>query len=325
MTRRIFPAAPVASAVLYLLLTSGAWAQRWPTHPVTVVVPFTAGTTSDVVARAMVDHLAREFGQPFVIDNRGGAGGNIGAGIVAKAKPDGHTLLLATTGPAATNKLMYKDLPFDSQRDFAPIVLVGKSPVIIVARPDFPAKSLKEMIDYAKANPDKVTSGFPGNGTLGHVTGELLQQRAQIKLTYTQYRGSTAIMTDLLGGHIDTGMDSMAAYVPNVKQGKLKALAIAAASRWPGLPDVPTVAESGLPGFEASVWYALLAPAKTPGEVVSRLNAAGNAFVMSPHAKETFESLGIAPAGGTPEDLKAFIAAEVEKWAPIVKAANITF
>jgi tripartite-type tricarboxylate transporter receptor subunit TctC len=325
MMRRIFPAAPVASALLYLLLTSGALAQRWPTHPVTVVVPFTAGTTSDVVARAMVDHLAREFGQPFVIDNRGGAGGNIGAGIVAKAKPDGHTLLLATTGPAATNKLMYKDLPFDSQRDFAPIVLVGKSPVIIVARPDFPAKSLKEMIDYAKANPDKVTSGFPGNGTLGHVTGELLQQRAQIKLTYTQYRGSTAIMTDLLGGHIDTGMDSMAAYVPNVKQGKLKALAIAAASRWPGLPDVPTVAESGLPGFEASVWYALLAPAKTPGEIVSKLNAAGNAFVMSPHAKETFESLGIVPAGGTPEDLKAFIAAEVEKWAPIVKAANITF
>ena len=165
---------------------------------------------------------------------------------------------------------MYKDLPFDSQKDFAPIVLIGKSPVIIVARPDLPAKSLKELIGYAKANPDKLTAGYPGNGTLGHVTGELLQQRAQIRFSHTQYRGSAAIMTDLLGGHIDIGMDSMAAYVPNVKEGKLKALAIGAATRWPGLPEVPTAAESGLAGFEASVWYALLAPAKTPADIIAK-------------------------------------------------------
>jgi tripartite-type tricarboxylate transporter receptor subunit TctC len=181
------------------------------------------------------------------------------------------------------------------------------------------------LIDYAKANPDKLTAGFPGNGTLGHVTGELLQQRAQIRFSHTQYRGSAAIMTDLLGGHIDIAMDSMAAYVPNVKEGKLKALAIGAGSRWRGLPDVPTAAESGLPGFEASVWYALLAPAKAPPEIVAKLNAATNAFLNGAQAKEMFDGLGIVPAGGSPDDLKAFIAAEVEKWAPIVKAANITF
>jgi tripartite-type tricarboxylate transporter receptor subunit TctC len=308
-----------------MLAGPGASAQNWPTRPVTVIVPFTAGTTSDVVARALTDHLAHSLGQPFVIDNRGGAGGNIGAGIAAKAAPDGSTLLLATTGPAATNKLMYKDLTFDPQKDFAPVALVGKSPVIIVARPALAAKSLKEMIDYAKANPDRLTAGFPGNGTLGHVTGELLQQRAGIRFSHTQYRGSAPIMTDLLGGHIDIAMDSMAAYVPNVKGGKLKALAIAASGRWPGLPDVPTAAESGMPDFEASVWYALLAPAKTSPEIVAKLNRATNDFLRSPQANEMFDGLGIVAAGGSQDDLKVFMAAEVEKWRPIIKAANISF
>ena len=172
--------ARTAAAVLIGSLTQGA-AQEWPARPVTMVVPFTSGTTSDVVARALMDHLSKAIGQPIVIDNRGGAGGNIGAGMVAKAKPDGYTILLATTGPAATNKLMYKTMTFDPQRDFANIVLVGKAPVIIVARPNGPANSLQGLIGYAKANPDKVTAGFPGNGTLGHITGKLLQERSGIK------------------------------------------------------------------------------------------------------------------------------------------------
>ena len=167
--------------------------------PVNLIVPFTLGTTSDVVARAFVDPVARAIGGTIVVDNRGGAGGNIGAGMVAKAKPDGYTLLLATTGPAATNKLMYKTLSFDPQTDFAPVVLVGKSPVIIVAGANAPVKSMWELIDYAKANPDKLTAGYPGNGTLGHITGELLAQKAGIRFSHTQYRGSTAIITDLLG------------------------------------------------------------------------------------------------------------------------------
>lgn len=208
--------AHILAAAALACIASAAGAQGWPARPVTMVVPFTAGTTSDVVARALVDDLSKAIGQPVTIDNRGGAGGNIGAAAVAKAKPDGYTILLATTGPAATNKLMYKSLSFDPQRDFADIVLVGKAPVIIVARSNAPVSSLKELIDYAKANPDKLTAGFPGNGTLGHITGKLLEARAHIRFAETQYRGSTAIITDLLGGHIDLGMDSMAPYVSNV-------------------------------------------------------------------------------------------------------------
>lgn len=313
-----------AAAVLISSLTQGA-AQEWPVRPVTMVVPFTSGTTSDVVARALMDHLSKAIGQPIVIDNRGGAGGNIGAGMVAKAKPDGYTILLATTGPAATNKLMYKTMTFDPQRDFADIVLVGKAPVIIVARPNGPANSLQGLIGYAKANPDKVTAGFPGNGTLGHITGKLLQERSGIKFAETQYRGSTPIITDLLGSHIDIAMDSMAAYVPQVQDGKLRALAVASSRRFAGLPDVPTASEAGLPGFEASVWYAMLAPTGTSAPVIAKLNAATNDFLKTAQAKELFEKLGIDVAGGTPNDLRTFVSSEIEKWAPIIKSANIEF
>ena len=230
----------------WLLAPFNAGAQSWPTRPVTVVVPFLAGTTGDIVARGLVEHLASALGQPFVVDNRTGAGGNIGGAAVAKAAPDGYTLLLATTGPAANNKFMYKNMPYDPQRDFAPIVLMGKSPVIITAKNSLPATTLKELVDYAKANPGKVTAGYPGNGTFGHITGELLQQSAGMSFVQTQYRGSPAIISDLLGGHIDIGMDSMAPYVALIQEKKLRGLAIAGLQRWPLLPDVPTVAESGL-------------------------------------------------------------------------------
>ena len=315
----------LATAFASLAATPPVRAQDWPSRAVTMVVPFTAGTTSDIIARALVDHMSRVIGQPVVIDNRGGAGGNIGGAVLAKAAPDGYTLMLATTGPAATNKLMYKTMSFDPQRDFAPIVLIGKAPVIIVARQDAPAKTLKDLIDYAKKNPDKLTVGLPGNGTLGHITSELLQSRTGIKLGQTQYRGSTPIITDLLGGHIDLGMDFMAAYVPQVKEGKLRALALASAKRWATLPDVPTVSESGLPGFEASVWYALLAPAGTPQPIMSKLNAAANDFLRTPQAREMFNQLGVEAAGGTPGDLTKFIAEELQKWDPIIKGANISF
>ena len=318
--RRLAAAAIGGVIALHAVAAAG---QTWPSRPVTLVVPFTSGTTSDLVARALGEHLSRALGQPIVIDNRGGAGGNLGGALVARAAPDGYTLLLATTGPAATNKLMYKDMPFDPQRDFAPIVLIGKSPVIIVARRDLPATTLKDLIDFAKANPDKLNAGFPGNGTLGHVTGELLKQRTGITFSQVQYRGSTPIITDLLGEHIDLAMDSMAAYVPNIKEGKLRALAIAGAARWPGLPNVPTVAEAGVP-IEASVWYALLAPTGTPPEIIAKVNAAANEALKAQQSKDIFDNLGIVAAGGSPTDLSSFIAGELAKWAPIIKAANIT-
>ena len=244
---------------------------------------------------------------------------------VAKAAPDGYTLLLATTGPAANNKFMYKTMPYDPQRDFAPIVLMGKSPVIITAKNSLPATTLKELVDYARANPGKITAGYPGNGTFGHVTGELLQQSAGMTFVPAQYRGSPAIIADLLGEHIDIGMDSMAPYVALIHEKKLRGLAIAGLQRWPLLPDVPTVAESGFPGFEAAVWYAFLAPTGTPPEILAKLNAASNAYLKTKVATELFEKLGIQAAGGSADDLKTFIDAEMAKWGPIIKGAKIEF
>ena len=320
---RLFTAA-LAAALVFLSMPARAQ-QTWPSREVKFVVPFASGTTSDILARAVAQHVAGVIGKPVIVDNQGGAGGNVGASSVARAQPDGQTILFATTGPAATNKLMYKNMTFDPQKDFEPIVLIGKSPVIIVARPGVQAKTLKELIEFLKANPDKLNAGYPGNGTLGHITGVLFGQRAQVKLGGAQYRGSAAIISDLIGGHIDIAMDSMAPYVSNINEGNMRALAIAGASRWSGLPDVPTVAESGLPGFEASVWYALLAPAGTPRDVVEKLNGAINSYLKTPAAQELFVKLGVQGAGGTPADLKAFVADEIAKWEPIVKAADISF
>jgi tripartite-type tricarboxylate transporter receptor subunit TctC len=315
-----------AAAALVLLGASPAIAQSfWPTHPITMVVPFTAGTTSDVIARGLVDYLSETLGQSVVIDNRGGAGGNIGGAIVAKAPGDGYTLLFATTGPAATNKLMYKGMPFDPQRDLVPVVLVGRSPIIVVARRDAPFSTIEELVTYAKAHPDTLTAGFPGNGTLGHIAGELLKHTAGITFADTQYRGSPQIIADLIGRHIDVAMDSMPAYVSNVQDGTVKALAIAGSKQWSKLAQVPTATTSGLPGFEASVWYAVLAPKGTPPDVVARLNSATNRYLASDRAKATLDVLGVSIDGGTPDDLKAFTATEIAKWQPIIKAANISF
>jgi tripartite-type tricarboxylate transporter receptor subunit TctC len=321
----MFMLARVAALLAFTFAAAAAQAQTWPTRPVTVIVPFAAGVTGDIVARGLAEHLHAALGQPFVVDNRGGAGGNIGGAAVARAAPDGYTLLLATTGPASINKLTYKNMPYDPQRDLAPIALIGKAPVIIVARNGLPAATLKEFVDYAKANPGKLTAGYPGNGTQGHITGELLQQRAGISFAQAQYRGSPAIISDILGEHIDIGMDSMAPYVALIQEKKLRGLAIAGAARWPLLPDVPTVAESGFPGFEAAVWYALLAPTDTPPEVIAKLNEAANGYLKTKASADLFQNLGIQAAGGTPEELKAFIATELEKLGPIVKAAKIEF
>lgn len=321
---RRMAALALAGAALGLAQTAPAFADNWPSRPVTMVVPFTAGTTSDVIARSLAQELHQKLGQPFVIENKGGAGGNIGATAVARANADGYTILFATTGQAATNQLMYKKMDYSPQRDFASVVLVAKAPVIVTARPDAPYSTLKDFIAFAKANPGKATGGFPGNGTLGHITGELLARSAGIDFAKSQYRGSAQILTDLIGNHIDVGMDSLAGYVPSVREGKIKALAIASSQRWSRLPDVPTVAES-LPGFEAGVWYAVLVPAKTPDDVITKLNAATNAWLKDPKTQEFLANLGIQPAGGTPADLKAFTQAEIDKWGPIIKDAKIEF
>ena len=315
----------VVAAAAGTLLSVSAQAQDWPRKPVTLIVPFTAGTTSDVIARSFADYLTGKLGVGVIVDNKGGAGGNIGGGAAAKAAPDGYTFLFATTGPAATNKLMYKDMTYDPQKDLAPVGLLGKSPIIIVARADLPAANLQEFIALTKKPQASFSVGYPGNGTLGHVTGAMLQTTIKATFADAQYRGSAQIMNDLLGGHIDLGMDSMAAYVPQVEAGKLKALAIASAKRWPKLPQVPTVSESGLPGFEASVWYAILAPIGVNADISTRLNGYVNSYLTEDKTRTLFTELGIETGGGSSADLAKFIDSELVKWGPVIKAAKIDF
>ncbi len=242
----------------------GVAAQEWPARPVTLIVPFPAGSAVDTLARAVANAASESLGKQFIVDNRAGAGGNIGGAAVAKSAPDGYTLLFGTPAPIAMNRLMYKGLTYDSERDFTPVVLLAKSPLIIAAKLDFPAKTLADLIAYARQNPGKVNIGHPGNGTLGHITSALTQQLAGMEMTNVPYRGSAPLMTDLLGGQIDVAMDFMPTYVPQVADGKIRALAVTTSQRATQLPDVPTVQEAGLKGFEATAWYAIVAPTGTP-------------------------------------------------------------
>lgn len=323
MTRRL----ALAIAAIGLWVGSSvaqAQAQTWPARPVTMIVPFAAGSGTDQLARALAQDLGERLGQQFVVDNRAGAGGNVGAAAVANAAPDGYTILFGTPGPLANNKLMYKSLPFDPEQAFAPIVLIAKSALIIATKASLPVKDIKELAAHAKANPGKLNVGVPGNGTLGHITSLLVQKELGITMTDVPYRGTTLVINDLLGNQIDVAMDFMPSYVPLVRDGKIRALAVTTSQRSSDLPDVKTVQESGFRGFEATAWFALAAPAGTPTEIVDKINAATNAFLQSPKGQDVLAKLSMQAAGGTPADLKAFIGAELKKWGPVVKDANIS-
>ncbi len=306
------------------LFLSPALAETWPTRAVTMVVPFPAGGSADLLARTVGQELNDKLGKPFVIDNRAGAGGNIGGAVVAKARPDGYTILFTTPAPVAMNKLMYKNMPYDPQADLEPVILIAKSPLIIAARAGG-FSSLKEMIAFAKENPGKINVGHPGNGTLGHITSELFQQMTGVKVTNVAYRGSTPLMTDLLGATVDVAMDFMPAYVPLIQDGKLKPLAVTSVARSNLLPDVPTANEAGLPGFEANAWYAIVVPKNTPDEVVRSINGVVNTWLASDKAKAFLEQNGMQGVGGSAPDLGTFILGELIKWGPLIKAAKIEF
>jgi tripartite-type tricarboxylate transporter receptor subunit TctC len=308
---------------LALMPSHGAVAQQWPDRPVTFVVPFPAGAAVDILARSVAHAASEKFGKQFIVDNRTGAGGNIGGASVAKSNPDGYTLLFGTPAPIAMNKLMYKNLTYDSAKDFTPIALIAKSPLIIAAKADLPAKTLGELIAYAKANPGKINVGHPGNGTLGHITSELLLQFAGIDMTRVPYRGSAPLTTDLVSGQVDLATDFMPTYVPQVQAGKIRALAVTTSQRAKELPDVPTAQEAGFKGFEASAWYAMVAPTGTPREIIVKMNELLNAFVKSERGKTVLEQNALQAVGGSPEDLKTFIDAELAKWGPVIAAAKI--
>ncbi len=311
-------------AVAVALTPLGAAAQTYPDRAVTVIVPFPAGAAIDFLARTTSAYLSERLGKPFVVENKVGAGGNIGGAAVAKSTPNGYTLLFGTPSPIALNKFMYKGLSYDSEKDFTPVILMAKSPLIIAAKAGFPAKTFGELVAYAKANPGKVNVGNPGYGTLGHITAELVQQFAGAKMTNVPYRGSVPLTAELLAGQVDIAMDFMPTYVPHVNDKKISALAVTTSQRNKQLPNVPTIQEAGFAGFEATAWYAVVAPTGTPPAVIARLNKEMNDFLKTDKAKAALDQNSLEPVGGSPEDLKKFVDAELKKWKPVIEAAKIT-
>jgi len=306
------------------LLPNSVAAQEWPARPVTFIVPFPAGAAVDILARSVAMKMSESLGKQFIVENRTGAGGNLGGAAAAKAPADGYTFLFGTPAPIAMNKLIYKGLNYDSERDFEPVILVAKSPLIIAVRADMPAKTLPELIAFAKQNPGKVTVGHPGNGTLGHITSVFAQQFAGVEMTNVPYRGSAPLMTDLTAGQVDVAMDFMPTYVPLVNDKKIRALAVTTTKRATQLPDVPTAQEAGLKGFEATAWYAVVAPTGTPRDIVLKVNKFVNEFIASDEGKNVLEKNALQSVGGSPEDLKAFIGSEITKWKPVIETAKIT-
>ena len=313
----------VLFSVLCLLVAGSAGAQPYPNKPVRIVAPFPPGGVADVLARAIQPGLQEALGQQVIIDNKPGAGGNIGAEIVAKADPDGYTLLLASAGILTINEFLYSKMPFDPAKAFAPITIVGDMPNIVVVNPKTGLKTLKELIDKAKAEPGKLNFGSAGNGTTTHLAIVLLEQAAKIKLAHVPYKGAAPAVQDLVAGQIDGLVDNPPLVIGHIKNGTLTALAWAAPQRMAILPDVQTAAEAGLPGFEASSWFALVAPAGTPKEIVDRLNAESAKILKDPKMIELFAGRGVRLVGDSSASFTAFIPPERARWAEIVKASGV--
>jgi tripartite-type tricarboxylate transporter receptor subunit TctC len=313
-----------ALGVLAAVVSFGAWAQApYPNHPVRIVVPFPAGGTTDILAREVAQTLSQSLGQPFVVDNRPGAGGNIGSDIVAKAAPDGYTLLMGTVGTHAINPSLYAKMPYDHVKDFAPVILVAGVPNVLEINPSLPVHSVQELIAYAKANPGKINFASSGSGTSIHLSGELFKTMTGVQMTHVPYKGSAPALQDLVGGQVQIMFDNLPSSLALIKAGKLKPLAVTSAARSTVLPDVPTVAEAGVPGFEASSWFGLLAPAGTPKDIVAKLNANVAKWLATPEAKEKLAAQGAIVASGlTPEDFAKHIATETTKWAKVVKESG---
>jgi tripartite-type tricarboxylate transporter receptor subunit TctC len=300
-----------------------ACAQDYPTHGVRIIVPYPAGGTADVMPRIVAEWLSRRWGQSVIIENRTGAGGNIGAEVVAKSDPDGYTLVASPPGPLVINQNLYPHLDFDPLK-FVPIVVMGHVPNGLVVNPSkIRANSVKDFIAYARANSGKVTDATQGNGTTSHLTSELFQLMAKVKLQNVPYRGSAPALNDLVAGNVDCMFDNIGVSMQFVKAGKLKLLAVASPERVKSLPDVPTVAEA-LPGFASVTWYALAAPPKTPAAIVDKVNTAVNEALRDPNVVKRFAELSADPAGGTPQETAAYLHDEVKRWKNVIVAAHVT-
>jgi len=323
--RRLALAAAGALALAPALFPAAAQAQAaFPSKALTIVVPFSAGGTTDILARVVGQYMSKDLGQPVIVDNRAGAGGNIGAQMVARAAPDGYTLLMGTVGTHAINQSLYKKMAFDPIKDFAPITRVALVPNLLVANPGQPYKTVKELIAYAKANPGKVTFASSGSGTSIHLSGEMFQQMAGVEMQHIPYKGSAPALTDLLGGQTAIMFDNMPSVISHVKAGKLRPLAVTTPQRSPALPDVPTIAEAGVPGYSATSWFGLLAPANTPAPVIAKLNASILKALADPEVKKKMAEQGAEPHGEKPEQFAEFIRSETAKWGQTVKKSGAT-
>jgi tripartite-type tricarboxylate transporter receptor subunit TctC len=312
----------LAAATLALSFSAPALAQDYPNKPIKIIVPFPAGQASDSIARLVGEQLGKSLGQPVVVENKPGAGGNIGSDMGAKAPADGYTLTMATAA-LPISKNVYPKLPFDPERDFSPITLMTITPLVLVARPSLPVDSVAALVDAARKAPGRLSFASSGIGTSHQLSGELLKALANIDLLHVPYKGSAPAHVDLMGGTVDVMFDNIVPVTPHIKAGKLKALAVTTKLRAPTLPDVPTMAESGYPNFEAVAWFGLLAPAGTPPAIVERLNKEVNAILKSPEMTARLGNLGALVVGNSTEEFRQFFAAEVRKWAPVVQRAKI--
>ena len=299
-------------------------ADNYPSKPITIVVPFSAGGTTDILARVIAQDLQTQLGQSVVVDNRAGAGGNIGASIAARAPADGYTLFMGTVGTHAINQALYKKLPFNPVKDFQPLSRVANVPNLLVANPKQPFKTVPELIAYAKEHPGQVNFGSSGSGSSIHLSGELFKMMTKVDMVHIPYKGSAPAVTDLLGNQIAIMFDNLPSAIQHVRAGKLRPIAVTTAKRSPELPDVPTVAEAGVPGYEATSWFGLYTNAGTPKPVVDKLSAALAKSLASPAVRNKIKEQGGEVVSETPEQFAAFMKSETEKWAKVVKASGAT-
>ena len=311
-----------ATVLAVAVLVPPAAASDYPDRPVRLVVPFPAGGGADVLARTIMPRVAQFLGKAIVIDNRPGAGGNVGAEVVARAAPDGYTLLYGTNGTHAINRSLYGSLPFDPVRDFSPVSRMTLIAALMVVNPDLPVTSVGELIQYAKAHPGRINFASAGNGTTSHLAGELFRSMTGIDIVHVPYRGGALAAADVVGGQVQMMIDVMPNVAPLARGGKLRGLAVTTARRFPSAPEYPTIAESGVPGFEVSAWDGILAPAGTPPAVVDKLNAAIRQALEDPQVREALLARGAQPVAGTPDDFARHIATETEKWARVVKQSG---
>jgi tripartite-type tricarboxylate transporter receptor subunit TctC len=319
--RKFLAALAAAVLVSTAWLPSGARAQSWPQKQVTIVVPFSAGGTTDMFGRILANALQAKLGQPFVVENKAGAGGNIGTAAVAKAPKDGYTILVGTVSTHAINPFLYKNLQHDTEKDFQPVSLIARLPNMLVVNPKIPAKTTAEVIDYLKKNPDKLSYGSSGAGTSTHLASELFQLKTGTKMTHVPYRSSGDVMNNLIGGHIDLAFDNMTLAWPQAQSGKLVAIAVTSTQRSATAPNVPTVSET-LPGFDATSWHGVFVPAGTPRPIVDMLAAEVKRIFTAPDVQKNLVEVGAVASPMTPEEFTTFISAERTKWQEVVKASG---